>query len=76
MVGQVVSMVYAHKMSLDVGMYANKFGCWDVCHNYSTGACRYRSLYLHVDNILMRDSDPGFSVAHFVKDLGINLKKL
>ena len=50
MVGKVVSMVYAHKMSLDVGMYAKTI---------STGAYRSRSLDFYVDNILMSDYDHG-----------------
>jgi 3-hydroxyisobutyrate dehydrogenase-like beta-hydroxyacid dehydrogenase len=67
MVGKVVSMVYAHKMSLDVGMYAKTI---------STGAYRSRSLDLYVDNILVSDYEHGLSVNHFVKDLSINLKNL
>ena len=67
MVGKVVSMVYAHKMSLDVGMYAKTI---------SNSMYRSISLYLYVDNIIVSDYDHGLSVNHFVKDLSINLKNL
>ena len=42
----------------------------------SIGAYRSKSLDLYLDNIFMGDSDHGFYVDHFVKDLGMNLKKL
>jgi 3-hydroxyisobutyrate dehydrogenase-like beta-hydroxyacid dehydrogenase len=62
-----VSKFYAHKISLDVGMYATTI---------SIGAYRSKSLDLYLYNIFMGDSDHGFYVDHFVKDLAMNLKKL
>ncbi|GAQ79968.1 6-phosphogluconate dehydrogenase [Klebsormidium nitens] len=66
MVGMVEGMLYAHKAGLDVPTYLRAI---------SSGAAASKSLELYSQRILQRDFDPGFFVAHFVKDLGIALNE-
>lgn len=66
MIGMCESMLYAHKVGLDVPAFLEAI---------MGGAAGSKSLDLYSARIMQGDMDPGFMVEHFVKDLGISLRE-
>ena len=66
MIGLCESLLYSHKAGLDAETMVSSIrggaaGCWSLEH--------------YAPRILQRDFDPGFTVDHFVKDMGIALRE-